>query len=811
VASALTVTALALGAGPVQASSATPVGHIPCDIANAYHITGTSLSGQGVTIAVIGIQDPATITTDVAAFSSYFGLPNSFATYKEGSDFTGPGGNVTAASGYWAREDTIDVEWAHALAPRATVALVESASANSPDLLPTIDYAVNTLHADVVSMSFAVPAASLPAGFAPNNDSHFPALGNTGRPVAYVAAAGDNFFGANWPALSNHVIAVGGTSLKDSSNSAFGGYDVLPAHTSCSAAVLPGATQANETVWGTGGPVVSTTGGTGGGQVSDTIEPKPAWQTVGPSGSGLGRITPDVAADADAASGVALYFQGAWLGSLTGGTSLAAPLWAGVIALIDERATSNGKARFNVTAASNPLYSAPANNFNDVITGNSTPTDQNDPCMTAANSCVAGNGYDMVTGRGSPNVARLADTIGGPAVTPATPNHYFFSRYDNTRAGVSGDNIHIVHAGYAVVSIPGFPAQTLTGDGYVYFPPGTVGGPVQVATALPAVVTQRVQFNASFNEVPAMPDTAATSSLRFTWYDHASSVGFLSDDILVFSPTNVLSPGNLTVSIPGCNAPTASQLTGFEINYSCSFGTGFGGPVTIESTVPVLASQRVVYYGSFNEVNAMPSSSASQDLVFTWYDHASSFGFLNDNIHVMSPNPASGLNPANIHVTIPGCSPTATQFSASEIIYACPFGSGFGGPVTVHSDTIAVLASQRVQYFESFNEVAAMNPASAATNLVMTWYDHASSLGFQGDNVHVINPNGSLAAPVSVVVTIPGCTTPSVTAASASELIFSCPFGSGFGGPVLIHSTVPVLASQRVQFYQSFNEAAASV
>ena len=167
-------------------------------------------------------------------------------------------------------------------------------------------------------------------------------------------------------------------------------------------------------------------------------------------------------------------------------------------------------------------------------------------------------------------------------------------------------------------------------------------------------------------------------------------------------------------------------------------------------------------------------------------------------------------------VVIPECGTTVIQIQPGAAgSVSCPFGQGFGGPVTVTSD-FPVLASQRVQYFQSFNEVAAMPSSSAATELFMPWYDHASSLGFLADNVHVINPTG---ASENVTVTIPGCdfaqtgTTgvATLSVAAGGYEIFSCVFGSGFGGPVVITTTGGgVLASQRVQYFQTFNEAAAA-
>jgi hypothetical protein len=227
--------------------------------------------------------------------------------------------------------------------------------------------------------------------------------------------------------------------------------------------------------------------------------------------------------------------------------------------------------------------------------------------------------------------------------------------------------------------------------------------------------------------------------------------------------------------------------------------TGFpgqiGGPVTVTSNVPVLASQRVQYYQSFNEVWAEAATQAAAISYFNWFDKAS-VGMLNDNIHVFNP----GVSSATVTVSLPnGTAQIATVAAGTEGFISLPAGN-IGGPVTV-SSTQPVLASQRVQYFQSFNEVWAETAAQASTTLHFTWYDKVSSPGFLNDNIHLLNP-GAVSA--TVTVALPGATSQVVTVAAGAEVFISFP--GKIGGPVLITSTQAILASQRVQFFQSFNE-----
>jgi Glycosyl hydrolases family 43 len=395
-------------------------------------------------------------------------------------------------------------------------------------------------------------------------------------------------------------------------------------------------------------------------------------------------------------------------------------------------------------------------------------------------------------------------------VVGSYPNLSYLPWYDNASPGFAADNIHIVNpisSGQFAVGAVALPGQQLSfsippgQEWYGHFFPGTATGPVVIGSNVPVIAAQRAQYFQSFNEVPAQRSGAATD-LYFSWFDRISSPGFRSDNIHVVNPSATTVTVTVTIpGQPGCS-PTQAIAAGEAAVFSCA--SGFGGPVHVQASQPVLASQRMVYFQTFNEVNGQPATGATA-LFSTWYDHASSALFAADNVHVVAPS--GSLAAANVNVSIPGCSiANVWRYSDSEWIYNCPFGQGFGGPVQVTATT-PVLVSQRVQYGDSFNEVAAQDAQQAATILSMPWFDHSSSVGFMADNVHVTSPSGSLHAD-QVRLTIPGCS-PAVWQASPSELVYSCQFGHGFGGPVVISATIPVLASQRVQYYRSFNEVAA--
>jgi hypothetical protein len=360
------------------------------------------------------------------------------------------------------------------------------------------------------------------------------------------------------------------------------------------------------------------------------------------------------------------------------------------------------------------------------------------------------------------------------------------------------DNIHLINTSGTtaniIVSVSGtstvVPPLASGAGTFASFPQGTIGGPVVVSSDQAILTSQRVQYYQSFNEVWGETAAQAATTSYFQWFDHVSSPGILNDNI------HVLNPGTATATVTvtlGASQQVLTVAAGAE-SYT-SFPGIIGGPVTVSSTLPVLASQRVQYFQSFNEVWAEPASMAATTSYFNWFDKAS-VGMSNDNIHVFNP----GVTSATVTVSLPnGTAQIATVAAGTEAFISLPAGN-IGGPLTV-SSTQPVLASQRVQYYSSFNEVWAETAVQATTTLHFTWYDKVSSPGIFNDNIHLLNPGATSA---TVTVALPGATAQVVTVPAGTEMFISFP--GKIGGPVLITSTQAILASQRVQYFQSFNE-----
>ncbi len=380
---------LAAGGATPSGGSATAFGFSPAQIRHAYGFDQVTFNsgtiqgdGSGQTIAIIDAYDDPNIASDLASFDSAFGIaapPNFIKVAQDGStnypttDPAGPGTNN------WEVEEALDVEWAHAMAPGATIMLVEANSPNFNDLITSaLTYAAQQPGVVAVSMSFGTAEFSTETSW----DFHFTTP--TGHaPVTFLAATGDAGSPGNYPAFSPNVMAVGGTQLTLDANNNY----------------------AAESGWS----------GSGGG--ISQFESQPTYQSQ--SGlvtqSSTFRTIPDVSFDAALTSntgvgsspGLSVY-DSYNNGTVTpwvrvGGTSAATPCWAGLVAVADQ-----GRALAGLAPLDGPsqtlakIYSLSAGDFHDITSGSNNK-----------NSAVAG--YDLVTGRGSPLANLMVPGLMGTA------------------------------------------------------------------------------------------------------------------------------------------------------------------------------------------------------------------------------------------------------------------------------------------------------------------------------------------------------------------------------------------------------------
>jgi subtilase family serine protease len=320
----------------------TPVGMTPDLIKSIYNLPASG--GKG-TIAIIGAYHSATVEKDLADFDAHFNLP-ACTTKNHCLKKHSVGSGKKSDSG-WALETALDVEWAHAIAPSAKILLVEAATPSGANLLKAVDYAAKQKGVVAISMSWG--GAEFPEEV--SLDSHF--VSKSG--ASFFASSGDSGTGASWPASSPNVIGVGGTSISVGKNGAL----------------------KKESAWS----------GSGGGV--STYENAPQYQSDYsiPKSQGM-RAIPDVAYDADPASGFPIIHAGVW--RTVGGTSAGAPQWAAIAAL--------GSGVAAGTLYADKASGNPGDYFRDIVSGS------NGSC---GYYCKARSRYDYITGLGTPQTVNF--------------------------------------------------------------------------------------------------------------------------------------------------------------------------------------------------------------------------------------------------------------------------------------------------------------------------------------------------------------------------------------------------------------------
>jgi len=338
-----------------------PPGYSPAQIRHAYGFDQILFNGSvkgdgsGQTIAIVDAYDDPNIASDLNVFNTTYGLPAMDGKNGNGLFTKVLAGSIVPGNSGWGLEISLDVEWAHAMAPKANIVLVEASSASLNNLFTAVDMARSRAGVSVVSMSWGAGEFSSESLY----DFHF-TTPNGHAPVTFVASSGDSGAPLEWPSASPNVLSVGGTSLTLDSS---GNYS-------------------SEAGWA---------GSTGG---ISAYELRPSYQANVAIDSTM-RLGPDVSYVADPYTGMAVYDSygqpSKW--QVVGGTSAGAPQWAALVAIADQGRTLAVKATLSTTQVLTALYSMPSASFFDVTSGSSTGS----PGYTA------GSGYDLVTGLGSPH------------------------------------------------------------------------------------------------------------------------------------------------------------------------------------------------------------------------------------------------------------------------------------------------------------------------------------------------------------------------------------------------------------------------
>ena len=363
------------------------------------------------------------------------------------------------------------------------------------------------------------------------------------------------------------------------------------------------------------------------------------------------------------------------------------------------------------------------------------------------------------------------------------------------RSGADIDNIHFVNPTSNPASVAvsiGSASSPLATDSFTIDAggstyknyPGVIGGPVHITSDQPVWATQRIVGWSSFKEVFGMPGDMASTEIYYTWYDMAGA----SWDAVHFLNPSGTSTAHAQVYIAGVLKGTVTVDPGGAAYVT--YPSVIGGPVRIVSDIPIFSTQRVVGWNDFDEVVGLPSWCVYTEHWFNWHD---SVGASWDAVHFINLQAST----ATITVSIAGSQVDSFALGAGEATWKT-YSSVSNGPVHVVS-TLPIRVTQRIVGWSGFKEVYSVPTELMSTQWYFNWYDTAAT---QSDKIYLSNPSQTETATINIYIhgilkgTItlnPGQTT-SVTYPSICD------------GPILVQSNKPIMTSQRIVGWSSFEE-----
>jgi subtilase family serine protease len=393
---------------------------------NEQSLFNSGITGAGQTIVIIDAFGSPTIRADLVTFDAQFNLPAPPSLKIIQPAGKVPAWDPTNADGDvgWAGETTLDVEWSHAMAPGASILLVETPVAETegtvgfPQIVKAENYVINHHLGQVISQSFGATEPTFPSpasiyalrsayfNAAKNHVTVLAATGDAGA-TDYSNAAGTLLYthpAVDWPASDPLVTAVGGTQL---------------------ALLADGSRTQADRVWddsdnyalnnadsGSPGPFAKS-----GGGGKSSVFTRPWYQDSVANVVGNARGIPDISMSA-ACSGLVDTYQ-SFAGQPAGwyvvcGTSEATPLFAGIVALADQTA---GHSLGLINPALYAMSAQKAPGLVDVTAGNNTVSFVQNNALVTVRGYHAGPGYDLASGVGTVNAAlfvpELAEAAGG--------------------------------------------------------------------------------------------------------------------------------------------------------------------------------------------------------------------------------------------------------------------------------------------------------------------------------------------------------------------------------------------------------------
>jgi subtilase family serine protease len=560
----------------------------PADIYTIYDINAlynAGYTGSGQSIALVGQSDVD--LTDIANFRSAAGLPATTPT-----KILVPGSGAPYFSSGDEGESDLDLEWSGAIAKSASLEFVYTGDNSNYGAFDSIVYAIDQRIAPIISSSYGdceldLGGSTLESNFEQANvqgQTIFSAAGDDGSTDCYpdtqLSAAEAGSLAVDYPASSPNVTGVGGTQFSGDASSA-GSYWGSSNGTGGGSvtAYIP------ETTWNED----SSTNGLGatGGGVS-VLFTKPSWQTgTGVPADGA-RDVPDVAMDAAyihdpylycssdiASTGVSGSCSSGFLDSTgkvlttAGGTSFAAPIFAGIVALINQKQNSSGQGLINPTlyslASSSTVY---ASAFHDITTGNNDCSAGSSYCLITT-GYSAGTGYDQVTGLGTVDANNLAT---------------------NWPTTATGTEPSLTASTTTVTASSSTPSLSQSVTFTVSVSPSSASGTVSITldgtvVATPTLASGTATYSASFT-------TAGNHVLEAKYSGnstYAASTGIASVNVLSTAGSFSFTAATSSITVSSATTCTNTALDGDGYNTYCDVLTvtpsgGYTGTVDFQAT-----------------------------------------------------------------------------------------------------------------------------------------------------------------------------------------------------------------------------------
>jgi hypothetical protein len=652
-------------------------------------------TGKGVTVAITGQTD--IVAADITDFRTAAGLPANPPTV-----FTVPGTTpLSAAAGSLSgdiNETDIDLEYSGGVAPLASILLV-----NSDNVLTSLQHVIqnpiNGLVVPIISQSYGGCESSYATsewqqieGYLAQANTQgqtvFFAAGDTGaadcddssNPNAPITSATQGL-AVDYPGSSVYATSVGGTEFMGDGTSTAPqtGAGTYWSANGSNDLVTSAKSYIPEMAWNDAAVSIANGGGLlgGGGGVSSLFK-KPSWQTGVPGIPADGqRDVPDISLDAAVYHDPYLtctqvttdgspntYVSSCQSNSFrlsdpgqqddqtfaytAGGTSFAAPEFAGLLAVIEQKlASGGGLGNINPSLyklASNSTTYASA--FHDITTGNNQM-----PCTSGSPNCpttganpvmgyVAGTGYDQTTGLGTVDGNNLATAFA--ALVAATGTKTTLTASPGTSLAINESVTFTATVAPNTVSVN--PTGTVT-----FFVDGAAGTPVALSTAAPFIATFKIDF-----------PSAGTHTVSATYSGDTTYTGSSAASLALNIVASGTQPTTTTVSASPTTVPLGSAIT---LNATVSGATAgtLTGPVTFTTNGVTIGTVKQVTLGSGNTATAsLPVSAATASLGFTPGTDTITATYGGDSFNAGS----SGTTP--VTVTNPGITLAATAVTISS-------------------------------------------------------------------------------------------------------------------------------------------------